>query len=186
MADVELTNVAASQVLPKGSVLRITFAERYSIQIDSSFAGSYRDEVYANIAGTKLLYPITADGAIDGESTATTDCRVSTDTALSNILAALDALSPWFVRVARVQLLTTTEAQAAATTDGAQQRQDATNTQQQTQDASNPLSQLADGLGVALSTVKWVAIVALVGAIVWFAPGLVTAAKAGVKRASKH
>jgi hypothetical protein len=142
MADVQLVNVSASQIIPRGSVLRITFAERLSLQLDSSFAQTYRDDVYANIAGTQLLYPIVADGAIDGEPSATTDCRVSTDAALSTVLAALNDLSPWFVRVAKVQMLTQSQAAQSAQDAGAQQRQGDADAQNAAQDAGNPLASL--------------------------------------------
>lgn len=159
---VEFVNVASSETVKAGDVLRVTFTEAYSIQLDSGFKAQF-DSVYNNIASVGSgLRQITPNSAVAGNSVAVVDCRVTIAKPVSEFVDYLNGLNSWFVRVAKVERLTPTAATQAASTQGAQEREQATQEQQQKQDESNPVTRFIDTLGSAAK----IALAVVVGALV--------------------
>lgn len=157
MSDVTFSGgLVEGSALARGDVVRVTFTERWSIQLDSGFKARF-DAIWDNIARCGA-YPITANSSVSGSSVAVADCRVSVPQTAAQLVEKLNSLDSYFVRVAEIEKLTTTAAKKAATDEGAHERAQQQQEQEKKQDDSNPLQKFADFIGTTITVVKWLAI----------------------------
>lgn len=167
MAAPLFVNVLPSSWLERGDTLRVTFAQEHSyLARDASFASDIA-AVWSklfNVGG--LAYPITRPAATRGETIAVIDMRLTARTTVAELVNVMENISGFYVEVTRVEKLTATQAKAAPTNAGAQERENVRAETEKERDEGSIFGQVSRALGATVTAVKWAAVVAVVLLIV--------------------
>lgn len=160
---VDLVNVASTERLARGTVLRVTVSQYSKILANRDFWVKV-STFWAELAGTKFMYPISPNPAMRAATpVAVIDVRVSRDKIVTaDVVNALEHLAGFYLRISRIERLEAKKATEAGGTTGAREREE-TKVQQAEREAWKfpDLSKLAGALGTTVSLIKW-ALVALV------------------------
>lgn len=152
-------NVAQTEVLPRDSVVRVTFAQENSLFArDASFAADFA-ALYPKLNLNNLALPISKNPAVAGETTAVVDMRLNIHWVAAELVKAIENVTGMFIKVSVIEKLSSSAAQRSTTNAGAVERQQA---QQQYAASDSFFDTIARSVGATITAVKWAAVVVVV------------------------
>jgi len=164
----KLVNLAATERVLKGTVLRVTVTQYARILLNSEFARLVTT-FYEQLAGTRLLFPISPNPLLKDISVAVIDVRVVAENRVAvELVQALETLAGFYLTITRVERLTAPKAEKAAGNAGAVERETERAEQDQRDDWTRRLGldKLGEALGVTVGVLKWtLAAIVVVGLV---------------------
>lgn len=161
-------NVTPTERIPHGSIVRVAFAQEHSaIARDASFASDFNSlwPKLFNVGG--IAYPIGLNPSLRGDTVAVVDFRFGKDSTPAELVRALDGISGYWIEVTSLERLGALPASKAASNAGATERESVKMEAYKDAASGDWMATIARGAGATLTTVKWVAILALVLTIVY-------------------
>lgn len=172
MSDLKLVNVATTERLSTGTVLRVTVGKAYGALNDSYYAAQL-GVLYGAIPAQKHGFPISPNpsGVRDGKP-AVIDVRLTSPIVLADFAAIISSLGAFYIHLQQIERLTDAKARTAGGRDGAIERE-VTKEKQAVENADHSISgQISKALGVAKHIVIGAAVVAAVVALLVYGPQL--------------
>lgn len=164
-------NCAASTVLGRGDVVRVTFTENWSWQLDSGFKDKF-DKVYPAIAREGALMPVSPNSAVRGVATATVDIRVLATRSCADVVSYLNSLNDMFVEVSRLERLTGVQKASPGSDEAAEERDKVTKQEQEKEAEDSPLAKFWEAMKTLIGAIRWIGVIIL---IVWLLPHMAKA-----------
>lgn len=162
MADTNLIDCGPATIVNPGDVMRVAFTESVSIMLDSGFAGKFAN-VYDKLKASTAYLPMSPNAAVQGNVVAVEDIKyAATPKSIAEVLADLEMYCGWFVRVQSLQVLDMDAASNSQTDVGAAERNAVATDGENKAQADSTFSKIADALGLAVGTIKWVAIAVVI------------------------
>jgi hypothetical protein len=165
----ELVNLASTERLDKGTVLRVTLSRAYAL-LNPSWFGKKVNEFYANLAPSKIVYPISPNPAVADATVAVVSVRVAEKLVpAAEVLNVFNTHAGFYLSVTRVEKLAPEKAKTEAGNLGAVEREKVKQQQQQAEswDKKLGLDKLAATFGTTVTVVKYTALaVVILGVLV--------------------
>lgn len=165
----QLVGVVQDQTVPANTLLRVTFGEHNGIDYIGWFNNAFSSNfgsTYGKLAPLARVIPTTQPNLIPGDKVATIDAMNKVQRTASEMVRAIEAVCTTGVELRTVEVLSADKRAISQTDAGAQERAATREGEKQAADAASWLTKAGNAFGEGFSTLKWLALVAIIVIIV--------------------